>query len=141
MLSPNVDVCTRWNSTADMIILGLKMQAGIDLLFQNNESLKHLSLDEEEWLILKKVCKYLRYFKSLSTIFSGDKYVTLLYVIFGFNMLLDKLEESIVNLRSETSTVDKRILQALEAADKKLRKHYNRTHWIYCAGINFRSLI
>lgn len=71
----------------------------------------------------------------MSDVLSGDKYVTLLTVVVGFNMLLDKLENARINLyiNDEKTAVEDNILEALQMAIEKLLKHYYKSHWVYCA--------
>lgn len=103
MLAPNVDVSTRWNSTYDMLMLALNMEPAITMLCANNISLNHLLLTEFEWSLLKEAAKFFEYFKVLSVVLSGEKYATLLLVIVGFNLLLDKLEKAKIKLIKKTS--------------------------------------
>ena len=134
MLAPNIDVSTRWNSTHDMIYLALKIQLAINLMCNHNQALKNFRITDYEWELLKETYKYLRHFKVLTKVFSGDKYPTLNAVVLGFNMLLDKLEASISNLykKTELNPIEDNMLAALEAALTKLMKHYKKTNWTYC---------
>ncbi|XP_051157863.1 uncharacterized protein LOC127279509 [Leptopilina boulardi] len=135
MLLPSVDVKTRWNSTYDMIEKAKKMDKALTLICETDKDLQALQLEKADWDVLKAVVKYLRYFKSLSTILSGDKYVTLPIVIVGLNMLIDKLEKSIETLDSklDQELMDNKIKNALQCALGKLMKHYTKTNWVYCA--------
>lgn len=117
------------------------MQKPITLLCQHNKEVNHLLLSKEEWLVLEEICKHLKHFQVLSNLLSGDKYVTISYVIIGFNMLVDKLDKEILELSKKVSnsvsdcTINKQILSALQAARDKLFKHYNKSNWIYCAAL------
>lgn len=134
MLSPNVDVSTRWNSTHDMIVLGTRMQSAIDLLCQHNEKLQGLKITENEWNLLKKYIKHLRNSKTSTNLFSKEKYPTLNLVVIGINILINKLDTAINNLSNfeELSSIQKMILEALQAAHSKIMKHYSKTNWTYC---------
>jgi len=48
MLMPVIDVCTRWNSTFQMITWSLKMKTPLNILCDTNESLKKYRLTNEE---------------------------------------------------------------------------------------------
>lgn len=95
MLSPSIDVKTRWNSTHDMVNKATKMREALTLLCENDKDLQSLQLLQSDWDVLSAVVKYLRYFKTLSTTLCSEKYVTLSLVIVGFNMLVDKIESAI----------------------------------------------
>ena len=129
MLAPNIDVSTRWNLTHDMIYLALKMQLAINLMCNHNQALKNFRITDYEWELLKETYKYLRHFKVLTKVFSGDKYPTLNAVVLGFNMLLDKLEASISTLyrKTELNPIEDNMLAALEAANKI--ETFEKTSW------------
>lgn len=135
MLSPSIDVKTRWNFTHDMIFKAAKMREPLTLLCEMDKDIQPLQLLQSDWDVLTAVVKYLRYFKTLSTILCGEKYVTLPLVIVGFNMLVDKLETAIESLKSQSAknSTDIRIQSALQSALDKLMKHYSKTNWVYCA--------
>lgn len=134
-LAPNIDVCTRWNSTFEMLRKALQMKDALDMLCRNNANLKHLTIDDCQWSILEEAAKFLQYFKILSDLLSGDRYVTLSTVVIGFNMLIDKLEDTKIDLslNDERTPIEDNILEALQIAIEKLLKHYYKSHWTYCA--------
>lgn len=134
MLSPNIDVKTRWDSTCDMISLGIRLQKALNLLCENNDAVNNLLISDHEWRILQEIFKHLRHFKILSKALGGEKYPTLNLVVVGFNMLLDKLEKSINDLQGKLrNAVEENILSALRLGLEKLIKHYSKSNWIYCA--------
>lgn len=135
MLTPSIDIATRWNSSYEMIKLGLQLKPALKLLCNLNPDLNKFYLQESEWQLLEGTIKYLRYFKTLSETLSGDKYITIPMVVVGFNMLLDKLQDGIRNLdeKIRKSGVEIQIRNALEAALEKLLKHYSKFNWMYCA--------
>lgn len=94
-LSPKIDVCTRWNSTYDMLKVALLLKPALISLFQSNTAFHMYLLSEEEWCLCSEVQKFLKHFKTVSTVLGGDSYVSLPYVIVAFNMLLDKIENKI----------------------------------------------
>lgn len=100
-LSPSIDVSTRWDSTCDIIYLGLRMQKALILLCITNKALNKFIISDNEWSLLNEIYKHLRHFKVLSKILGGEKYPTLNLVVVGFNMLLDKLEDSINDLQKK----------------------------------------
>ncbi|XP_043475867.1 zinc finger BED domain-containing protein DAYSLEEPER-like [Leptopilina heterotoma] len=135
ILSPTIDIATRWNSSYEMIKLALRMKPALKLLCKLNPDLNKFCLQESEWQLLEGILKYLRYFKTLSLTLSGEKYITIPMVVVGFNMLLDKLQDgiNIFDQKIRKSGVEIQIKNALEAATEKILKHYSKFNWMYCA--------
>lgn len=134
---PTLDVRTRWNSTFDMIQTSLELRLALDVLTANVENLRKFKISEEEWRLLEKVCGILKYFKSVSKLLSGDKYVTLPVAVVAFNILLDRLENHIntLNPRDDLSDAEEQVLNSCISGRSKLLKHYSKTNWIYCASL------
>ncbi|CAH1640748.1 unnamed protein product [Spodoptera littoralis] len=99
-LNAILNCLTRWNSTHDMIGFGLKVRAGIDILCSSVTELNDFQITANEWQVLEKLHKFLINFKLLSTKLGGDKYVTLPLVIVSFNLLLDKIESMVKQMRN-----------------------------------------
>lgn len=132
MLSANIDSKTMWDSTCDMIFLGLRLQKALILLCENNTPLNNLIITDNEWLLLQEIYKYLRHFKVLSKSLGGEKHPTLNLVVVGLNILLDKIKDSINDLKKKVrNSVEDSILAALKIGLEKLLKHY-KSNWIYC---------
>lgn len=137
IISPNIDVSTRWNSSQDMMQSALAMRPALNLLCENNISVRKFSLSDSEWTLISRITQILRHFKSVSTLFSGEKYVTLPLVIVGFNMLIDKIEniarkiDKIIN----PTLIDSQIKEAILTAREKLIKHYDKCNWLYCVAV------
>lgn len=122
-----------------MLNTALKIKEALNALCRNNICLIKLQLTEDEWKLIVNVTTYLKYFKSLTVVLSGDKYVTLPLVIIGFNMLLDKIE-SLINIldnKENRDLVDENVLLAFQAGRDKLLKHYRKTNWNYCIALIF----
>lgn len=111
------------------------MKSGKCIICDTDKDLHALRLEKSEWDVLKAVSKYLRYFKTLFAILSGEKYATLPLVIVGFNMLIDKLEKSIeaLDLKMDQSQINVNIKNALQCCLNKLMKHYTKSNWVYYA--------
>ena len=73
MLSPSINVSTRWYSAFDMIVKGIKLEKVLILLCNTDSDLRPLQLEESDSCLLKTVVKYLRYFKTLSITLCGEK--------------------------------------------------------------------
>lgn len=84
------------------------------------------------WEMLTLVANYLKHLKTLSTFLSGATYTTLLLVIIGLNMILDKTEK-LDDSKLEKSSWDVTILLAILKGRNKILKHYYKQNWIYCA--------
>lgn len=134
-LAPIIDCKTRWNSTFDMTNRALQLRPAFNGFCEANFNLNQFRLNDNEWLLLEKVVKMLKNFKTLSENLGGDKYVTLPMVIVSFNLLLDKLESSISEFKKKRrlSELEKNLLLGYEKAFTKMMKHYNKFHWVYCA--------
>lgn len=132
-----LDVSTRWNSSFEMITASLQMQKSISALTSNNAVLKHLIITEEEWKLLTMFPTYLRCFKKISTVLSGDQYATLPSVVVGINILIDSIEKlcHTLDAKLDRSKSDESIILAFQSGRDKLLKHYNKTNWIYCAAL------
>lgn len=122
-LSPKIDVCTRWNSTHDMLKVALLLKPALIGLFQSNSAFHMYLLSEEEWRLCSEVQKFLKHFKTVSTVLGGDSYVSLPYVIVAFNMLLDKIKNKMQTL----NRTDK-LFNAYQAGQDKLLKHYHKSN-------------
>lgn len=118
-----------------MLEKAFQMEDALNMLCQNNNSLRHLTISTLEWSTLRTAAKYLQYFKVLSEILSGEKYITLPTVVVGFNLLLDKLEKAKIEIlkKKEITPVEKTIAEALQVSIEKLMKHYSKSNWNYCA--------
>ncbi|CAH0559358.1 unnamed protein product [Brassicogethes aeneus] len=136
-LTVTLDISTRWNSTYEMILLGIKMKTAIDAFCENNQKFKCFKLNQTEWEMLGLVQKYLRCFKYLSNTLSGDSYPTLPLVIIGFNMLIDRIENLMIELeqKTERSPSDGIFIEAFRAGRDKMLKHYYKANWVYCASL------
>lgn len=136
-LQVSLDISTRWNSTHDMISLGIKMKQAINALCNNNMQLSCFKISDSEWSMLELVQKYLKCFKYLSNTFSGDSYSTLPLVVIGFNILLDKLESLIMELdvKPNRTKDDETFILAFTAGRDKMLKHYFKTNWVYAAAL------
>lgn len=137
-IKPILDVCTRWNTTHDMIGVGLRLKKDLNLLWASKPSdWQDFSLNEEQWSLLTNIHGYLKHFKDISTVLGGQKYVTLPLVVVAFNMLLDKIENIIKFLdeKDNRTGVDEILIFALQAARDKMLKHYHKTNWVYCIAL------
>ncbi|CAD6208000.1 GSCOCG00010277001-RA-CDS, partial [Cotesia congregata] len=94
-IKPILDVKTRWNSTHDMIEVGISLKNSLNLFWlshENNKSISMLRLNENEWLLLEQICIFLKNFKIVSKAICGEKYVTLPIVVVAFNILISDID-------------------------------------------------
>lgn len=130
---PIIDVKTRWNSTYDMLNWSFKYKLPINVFCDANISFKTIKPSNVEWNLIERVLNYLKPFKTLSNLFSGEKFCTISMVVLGINILLDKLEKWAFQCDSSISRTktDELIIFALNAARDKILKHYRKTNWMY----------
>lgn len=135
-LKPVLDIKTRWNSSLDMINWAIKMKTPINLLCENNEDFYKFTITSNEWNLIHQVFNYLKPFKTISNLLSGEKYPSISMVVITINALLDKLEKWAFELDKENrDEIDEQIIMALQSARNKILKHYNKTNWIYCVAL------
>lgn len=139
-IKPILDVKTRWNSTHDMIEVGISLKNSLNLFWlshENNERISMLRLSEDEWLLLEQIYIFLKNFKIVSNAICGEKYVTLPIVVVAFNILISDIESTIFELDNKTNRtiVDETLLIAFQASRDKMLKHYRKTNWVYCSSL------
>lgn len=133
--TPVLDCPTRWNSSLNMISCAIQMSNAINVLCNANRRLAEYAITSEEWAVLKAVETFLRPFKFLTELLSGEKYPTLPNIVVALNQLLDKIEQLItaLDIDPNRSQVDETLLLAFQAARDKIIIHYRKTNWIICA--------
>lgn len=133
-ITPILDCPTRWNSTHDMLEIAIKLKEGIVTLCNIEKVLTPFIILPKEWSLLENLNKFLLNFKNLSTILSGDKYVSIPLVIVSFNLLLDNMEKKSMKLDRKVNRTeeDQKFILVVQAARDKMLKHYHKTNWIYC---------
>lgn len=119
-----------------MLKMSLKIRSALNALCLSNPKLNEFVINDDEWYLIKKMCHFLKDFKTVSTLLGGDKYITLPFVIVAFNLLLNKVENAILELDSKKENeVDINMLSAYQAARDKLLKYYQKTNWMYCVSL------
>ena len=88
-LKPVLDVCTRWNSTYDMISRALVLQDSIDLYARS----KRLDMDINCWDRFKVIYDFLKKFKDVSVYMCGDTYPTISMAVPNYNKLLNHIDK------------------------------------------------
>ena len=119
---PILDVPTRWSSTFEMIIRGLRIMKALTrmaALPENNMRDKELS--EEDWKLLKLVSEFLNPFAQVTKVMEGSKYTTLSGVVPLFNKLLNHAEDWSVKPR-----ISDLIRKGASSAFEKLNKYYQK---------------
>lgn len=136
-LKPILDVCTRWNSTCDMLSTAYRLKIPLEMLTSSSSNLRGYAIHESEWIIVNQLLNFLTNFKKISVLFSGEDYPTLPIAVVGMNLLIDKLEKIVFDLdnRPERNSLDETLIMAVQAGRDKLLKHYKKTNWIYCISL------
>jgi len=81
-------------------------------------NIRRFLLTDDEWYLLIQIHLFFKNFKLVSTLLGGDKYATLPLIIIAFNMLLDKIENTIKLLNDKESRcqTNENLLWAFQAA-------------------------
>ena len=98
-----VDCCTRWNSTLDMVERFIRLRDAINVVVaqlqrapsSSAEGAPPMEVDRHEWDLLSKLATILQPFKEVSVTCEGENYPTLNRVVPLYNKLLDKMEHII----------------------------------------------
>ena len=102
--SLRADVCTRWNSTLQMIESFLSLRAVIVKLFDEKQTLhitcaqstklSRLELTSSEWSLLKILSQILKPFQLATTLLSARRYPTIGLCLFSIYHIKTFLEDS-----------------------------------------------
>lgn len=130
-LKPILDVQTRWNSTFEMLKRALKLKEALILLWNSNSILNSYSVTESEWSSIEKLCPLLGHIKHISTILEKEDELTLSTAVMVFNLLADKMEETMEELATTNNNYDIALAYAIQAGRDKMVKHYSQCNWIY----------
>ena len=119
------DNVTRWDSTWNMLHVFLRQRERIEEYVDAIPELKDDQLTESDWKDLKEVLRLLEPFKKLTVLGEerGTLYGSVGSVLWGFDILLEKLEKE----RKKTRPSDAPYQKALDASWAKLCKYYKLT--------------
>lgn len=123
-LIPIQDVKTRWNSTF-LILRRAKRLCSIFTPFCVEYERMDLVLNGEEWRQIDYLLLITQPFFDFTTELSRTKDATTHHVYKIYNKIFGHLEQSISQLQQKKITWKKNMLQALQAAQEKLRKYYS----------------
>ena len=110
-LSSIIDVVTRQNSTFDTIECELSLCPTLNFVALDL-NIRRFLLTDDDWYLLTQINLFLKNFKLVSTLLGGDKYATFPLVVVAFNMLLDKIENTIhlLNDKEDRCKIDENLL-------------------------------
>jgi hypothetical protein len=127
VLKPIQEVSTRWNSLFDSFERLLELQRAIiflpsrlkaDTNKENNKNgvkLESIMLSDKEWITLSEIVEILELFEEITTVLSGQNYVTLLLVYPFIKKLTEILREGLKDV--DDSTVDENDIETVELFD------------------------
>lgn len=98
---------------------------GINFLCSNHTELQQVCA--KAWAEAEELCIFLQPFAAVTSFMSSEKYPTLSSVVPLFNLLVDKLEDTVSN-RSASDFIKR----GAEACKEKLLKYYRKTGWKEC---------
>ena len=124
-LKPMLDVCTRWNSTCDMIERSLKLKEAFTIFAMRHSP--EFMVNEHSWNRLKQVKEYLEPFRKATEASCMEKYPTLSIVVPWYNSLMDHLD---LWMREKTTPGDL-LHNSVVAASAKLKDYYDVTSHCY----------
>lgn len=95
-LSPNWDVPTRWNSTYNMFVCGLRQKHTLqhfhdDLCARQRRGENMVPFSVENWSLIQKITELLKVFKAATTLLSGVYYPTSHSVLNQIYLMCKKL--------------------------------------------------
>jgi hypothetical protein len=114
-----LDVCTRWNSTHDMIVRALELCGPLDAMAGLDLHLFKYKLTAEEWQLLEDSRKI---FRRASKYLSATSHPTLATAVPVYNFMMDELEDY-----RDTSGCPDTLKAATDAAIGKLKVYYSKT--------------
>lgn len=125
-IKPKNPIIIGRNSTFEILNWAVKYKPVLDIICDTNKDLHHFKIEEEKWKLIESIVKYLKPFKTLSSILSGEKCCSLPMTALGINILLDKLKKWIHLEQNE------QIALAINTAIDIIAKHYENNKCIYC---------
>ncbi|KAJ6064672.1 hypothetical protein N7444_000325 [Penicillium canescens] len=125
-LMPLQDVKTRWNSTF-LMLRGAKRLRSLFQPFCDEYERPDLVLDDEEWRQVDYLLFITQPFFDFTVELSKTRDATTHHVFLICNKLFEHLELSITQLTRKKTLWKRQMLQALQAARKKLDEYYSET--------------
>lgn len=125
-LTPLQDVKTRWNTTFLMLRRAKRLQSFFQPFCDEYER-PDMVLDDEEWRQVDYLLYITQPFFDFTVELSKTRDATTHHVFLIYNKLFEHLELSITQLTRKRITWKRQMLQALQAARKKLDEYYSET--------------
>lgn len=125
-LAPIQDVKTRWNSTFLMLRRAKRLRPYFTPFCDEYER-SDLTLDDDEWRQIEYLLWITQPFFEFTLELSKTKDATTHHVFKIYNKLFEHLEQSVTQLRRKRVPWKTNMLQALKAAQQKLKDYYAET--------------
>ncbi|OQD77362.1 hypothetical protein PENANT_c110G10938 [Penicillium antarcticum] len=123
---PLQDVKTRWNSTFLMLRRAKRLRSFFQPFCDEYER-PDMVLDDEEWRQVDYLLFITQPFFDFTVELSKTRDATTYHVFLIYNKLFEHLELSITQLTRKRTTWKRQMLQALQAARKKLDEYFSET--------------
>ena len=91
------EVCTRWNSLYEMLLVGHQYQKPLQYVFNAHHYHPHEQIQDSDWNEIEGLCIFLEKFYIATKAFSGQYYPTIAQVLFyicGLTKLFAEYRES-----------------------------------------------
>lgn len=136
-MKPILDCKTRWNSSCDMLEVFLRLKSAINMLIENSDALADYKFSASDWDAIETIINYLKIFKQVSNILSGQCYATLPIAVVALNLLIDRVEKTVEKLdnKADRNILDETLLLAFQHGRDKILKHYKKCNWVYCVSL------
>ncbi|PQM43548.1 hypothetical protein VC83_09675 [Pseudogymnoascus destructans] len=122
------DVSTRWDSTCHMLLRAQQLKSTINQYTRGDHGAHMFRLGEVEWKHIEYIIDLTRPFNFFTTNIGSSAGPTVCYTLRVYQKLLSTLEGTWHRLRHKTYPWVAKMTLAIDAAEKKIKKYYNKLY-------------